>query len=53
MENQIWINEDEIPGNGLDDDDNGYIDDWRGWDTDDDGNERRDRSRGKDDQRSC
>ena len=28
---QIWINEDEIPGNGIDDDNNGYIDDVHGW----------------------
>lgn len=28
----IFINESEIPDNGLDDDNNGYIDDWRGWD---------------------
>jgi len=28
----IWINEDEIPDNGRDDDDNGYVDDIRGWD---------------------
>lgn len=28
----IWINPDEIPGNGIDDDGNGYIDDVRGWD---------------------
>jgi thermitase len=28
----IWNNTDEIPGNGIDDDDNGYIDDTRGWD---------------------
>ena len=28
----IWTNRDEIPGNGLDDDGNGYIDDIRGWD---------------------
>ncbi len=27
----IWENVDEIPGNGLDDDGNGYIDDVRGW----------------------
>ncbi len=39
LENQIWINEDEIPGNGIDDDGNDYIDDWRGWDTDDDDND--------------
>ena len=28
----IWNNTDEIPGNGIDDDHNGYIDDVRGWD---------------------
>lgn len=27
----IWINSGEIPNNGLDDDDNGYIDDVNGW----------------------
>lgn len=27
----IWINEDEIPNNGKDDDKNGYIDDVHGW----------------------
>ena len=27
----IWINTDEIPDNGVDDDGNGYIDDVRGW----------------------
>jgi subtilisin family serine protease len=27
----IWINEDEIPNNGIDDDNNGYVDDVRGW----------------------
>ena len=26
-----WINEKEIPANGLDDDGNGYVDDVRGW----------------------
>ena len=30
----IWINRDEIPGNGIDDDRNGYVDDVRGWNTD-------------------
>jgi subtilisin family serine protease len=29
----LWINYAEIPGNGVDDDGNGYIDDYRGWDT--------------------
>jgi len=28
----IWINSGEIPNNNLDDDNNGYIDDVRGWD---------------------
>ncbi len=28
----IWANPDEIPGNGVDDDGNGYIDDTWGWD---------------------
>lgn len=27
----IWINTGEIPNNGIDDDGNGKIDDWRGW----------------------
>ena len=27
----IWVNEDEIPGNGKDDDNNGYVDDVNGW----------------------
>ena len=26
-----WFNHAEIPGNGVDDDNNGYIDDYRGW----------------------
>lgn len=27
----LWYNHQEIPGNGEDDDNNGYIDDYRGW----------------------
>jgi len=27
----IWVNEDEIPNNGIDDDNNGYVDDIHGW----------------------
>lgn len=27
----IWTNEDEIAGNGIDDDNNGYVDDVHGW----------------------
>lgn len=30
--NNIWINEDEIPYNKIDDDDNGFIDDYNGYD---------------------
>lgn len=29
----LWVNRDEVPGNGLDDDRNGYIDDVLGWNT--------------------
>lgn len=29
---QAWVNPGEIPGNGVDDDNNGYIDDVNGWD---------------------
>ncbi|MFA5248108.1 MAG: S8 family serine peptidase [Patescibacteria group bacterium] len=28
----IWVNQDEILGNGVDDDKNGFIDDYNGWD---------------------
>ncbi len=29
--NNLWVNEGEIPGNGIDDDNNGYIDDVNGY----------------------
>lgn len=32
LDNNIWINSDEIYGNGIDDDKNGYVDDVVGWD---------------------
>ncbi|MEK7400144.1 MAG: S8 family serine peptidase, partial [Candidatus Poribacteria bacterium] len=32
LASNIWINTDEIPGNGIDDDGNGFIDDRIGWD---------------------
>ena len=35
LEGFIYTNENEIPGNGIDDDKNGYIDDYRGWDISD------------------
>ena len=31
LKDNIWINTKEIPGNGIDDDQNGYIDDVYGW----------------------
>lgn len=31
LKDVIWVNADEIPGNGIDDDKNGYIDDIHGW----------------------
>jgi cell wall-associated protease len=31
LKNVIWKNEDEIAGNGKDDDNNGYVDDIHGW----------------------
>lgn len=31
LKSVIWKNEDELPGNGIDDDKNGYVDDVYGW----------------------
>ncbi|WP_197474532.1 S8 family serine peptidase [Tenacibaculum ovolyticum] len=31
LQNNIWINNDEIPNNKIDDDQNGYVDDANGW----------------------
>lgn len=31
LKDHMWVNEGEIPGNGIDDDGNGYIDDVYGW----------------------
>ena len=31
LQNRLWINPGEIPGNGIDDDNNTYIDDVQGW----------------------
>ena len=32
LDGNIWTNWNEVPGNGTDDDGNGYVDDIRGWD---------------------
>ncbi len=31
LKDNVWVNHGEIPGNGIDDDKNGYIDDVNGW----------------------
>jgi subtilisin family serine protease len=31
LEGSIWVNEDEIPGDDIDNDGNGYVDDVNGW----------------------
>lgn len=31
LKDSMWVNEDEIPGDGVDNDGNGYIDDVNGW----------------------
>ncbi|UCH77497.1 MAG: S8 family peptidase [Candidatus Coatesbacteria bacterium] len=36
-----WVNENEIPNNNIDDDNNGYVDDYHGWNTYNDTNETR------------
>ncbi|MDD5110199.1 MAG: S8 family serine peptidase [Patescibacteria group bacterium] len=32
LQGKIWNNSDERPGDGVDNDHNGYVDDWQGWD---------------------
>lgn len=31
LKNQMWVNDKEVAGNGVDDDGNGYVDDIHGW----------------------
>jgi subtilisin family serine protease len=38
LKDNIWVNEDEIPDNQIDDDGNGYVDDVHGWNFGDDNN---------------
>ncbi len=38
LKDNIWVNEDEIPDNEVDDDNNGYVDDVRGWNFGDENN---------------
>lgn len=39
LADNIWMNEDEIANNSIDDDSNGYVDDIRGWNFFDDNND--------------
>ena len=39
LEANIWVNAGEIPGNEIDDDENGYVDDVHGWNFGDSSNE--------------
>lgn len=32
LKGRLWVNKKEIPNNGIDDDRNGYVDDYNGWD---------------------
>jgi len=32
LQSNIWTNPGEIPNNGIDDDNNGFVDDYYGWD---------------------
>ncbi|MFP4647555.1 MAG: S8 family peptidase [Candidatus Acetothermia bacterium] len=36
LQENLWVNEEEIPGDGIDNDGNGYVDDVHGWDFRDD-----------------
>jgi subtilisin family serine protease len=38
LRGRIWTNKKEIPNNGIDDDNNGYVDDVRGWNFTEDNN---------------
>jgi subtilisin family serine protease len=38
LKDNIWINPNEIPDNGIDDDGNGYVDDVHGWNFESDNN---------------
>jgi len=39
LKDNVWTNPNEIAGNGIDDDDNGYVDDVYGWDWANDDND--------------
>lgn len=39
LADSLWVNENEIPGDGIDNDGNGYVDDYLGWNFYDNNNE--------------
>ncbi|MCD6351166.1 MAG: S8 family serine peptidase [Armatimonadetes bacterium] len=39
LASRLWVNGDEVPGDGIDNDGNGYVDDINGWDFYDDDND--------------
>lgn len=39
LASKIWVNADEMPGDGVDNDGNGYVDDVNGWDFESDDND--------------
>ena len=43
LKDNIWINDKEIKDNGIDDDTNGFVDDFQGWDFSDDDNDPSDK----------
>ena len=42
LRDNLWINSSEIPNNGIDDDNNGFTDDWWGWNFGEGNNDPRD-----------
>lgn len=39
FEDNLWVNHAEIPNNNIDDDNNGFVDDYKGWNTSTDNDE--------------
>lgn len=44
LKNQVWTNPNEVAGNGVDDDQNGFIDDVHGWNFSDNNNDPDDKN---------
>lgn len=39
LQGKLWVNTDEVTGDGIDNDNNGYVDDFQGWNTELDNND--------------